>query len=239
MNTSANALLCLGASPVMAHAAEEVEEMASIARALVVNIGTLSAPWIESMWLAVLRARERDIPWVLDPVGAGATRFRTSTAFRLLEEGRPAVLRGNASEVLALRGVAASTKGVESVHGAEDALPAAQELAQAYGCVVSVSGETDLITDGKAVIRVANGDALMPRVTGLGCAATAITAAFAAVNPSRLEAAAHAMGVMGIAGEIAAEKAAGPGTLQLHFLDALYRMGEVDVRERLRIKESQ
>jgi len=236
MNTSANALLCLGASPVMAHAAEEVEEMASLARALVINIGTLSAPWVDSMWKAVRAANGRGIPWVLDPVGAGATRFRTTTAFRLLAEGRPAVLRGNASEVLALRGVASATKGVDSAHGAEDALPAAQELARSYGCVVSVSGEIDLVTDGQAVVRVANGDPLMPRVTGLGCAATAITGAFAAVNPSFLEAAAHAMGVMGIAGEIAAEKAAGPGTLQLHFLDALYRMGEADVHERLRIK---
>jgi len=237
MNTTANALLCLGASPVMAHAAEEVEDMVGIARALVVNIGTLDAPWVESMWRAVRRAYERGVPWVLDPVGAGATRFRTTTAFRLLKEGRPAVLRGNASEILALCGVASATKGVESVHGAEDALPAARELARTYHCVVSVSGEIDLVTDGEAVIRVANGDSLMPRVTGLGCAATAITAAFAAVNHAFLEAAAHAMGVMGMAGEMAAEKAAGPGTFQLYFLDALYRMGEMDVNERLRIEE--
>jgi hydroxyethylthiazole kinase len=238
MNTTANALLSLGASPVMAHAAEEVESMVAIARALVINIGTLSKPWIESMHKAVRHARTLGIPWMLDPVGAGATRLRTETAIALLKEGAPAVIRGNASEMMALQGAAGSTKGVDSVHHAEAALNSARELAMQWGCVVSVSGKVDLITDGRRVVRVLNGDPLMPRVTGLGCAATAITGAFAAVNANYLEAASHAMGVMGIAGEMAMERAAGPGTLQLHFLDALYRINDEEIAKRLRMEQS-
>ena len=236
MNTTANALLSLGASPVMAHAAEEVEAMVAISRALVINIGTLSKPWIESMHKAVREAKKRGIPWMLDPVGAGATRLRTETAAALLKEGAPAVIRGNASEIMALHGSAASTKGVASVHGSEAALNSARHLAKTWKCVVSISGKVDLITDGKTVVRVLNGDPLMPRVTGLGCAATAITGAFIAVNPNFLEAASHAMGIMGIAGEMAVEKAAGPGTLQLHFLDALYQINDDDIFKRLRME---
>lgn len=236
MNTTANALLSLGASPVMAHAAEEVEAMVAIARALVINIGTLSKPWIESMHKAVREAKTRGIPWTLDPVGAGATRLRTETALALLTEGSPAVIRGNASEIMAVRGAASATKGVDSAHRSEAALNAARDLAKTWKCVVSISGKVDLITDGKAVVRVLNGDPLMPRVTGLGCAATAITGAFTAVNSNYLEAASHAMGVMGIAGEMAMEKAAGPGTLQLHFLDALYRINDDDIIKRLRME---
>ncbi len=240
MNTTANALLSLGASPVMAHAAEEVEAMVAIARALVINIGTLSKPWIESMHKAVREARRLNIPWLLDPVGAGATHLRTQTALALLKEGPPAVIRGNASEMMALRGSkgAGSTKGVDSTHRSEAALDAARELAKKWRCVVSVSGKVDLITDGDTIVRVLNGDPLMPRVTGLGCAATAITGAFVAVNSNHLEAASHAMGIMGIAGEMAVEKAAGPGTLQLHFLDALYRIGDEDITKRLRMEQS-
>ncbi|HRU04460.1 MAG TPA: hydroxyethylthiazole kinase [Candidatus Brocadiia bacterium] len=235
MNSTANALLALGASPVMAHAAEEVDEMTGIAKAVVINIGTLSAPWIEAMRMAVRSAAALGKPWVLDPVGAGASRVRTETSLALTRVAPPAVIRGNASEILALRGGEAGTKGVASIHASEAALGAAKALASAIGCVVSVSGEVDLITDGNALIRVANGHPLMPRVTGLGCAATAITGAFAAINPDPLEAAAHAMSIMGMAGEMAMEKAAGPGTLQLHFLDALYAISEADIARRLRM----
>lgn len=235
MNSTANALLAIGASPVMAHAAEEMAEMVATAQALVINIGTLSIPWVESMLLAARSAHVRDIPWVLDPVGAGATSLRTDTALSLLAEGQPTILRGNGSEVMAIHGSAAATKGVDSVHGGEAALDAAKAVAAAYGCVVSVSGDVDAITDGEAVVRVANGHPMMTRVTGLGCTASALTGAFAAVNPSRLEAAAHAMAVMGVAGEIAAEKAAGPGTLQLHFLDTLHALSDADIIARLRM----
>jgi hydroxyethylthiazole kinase len=238
MNTTANALLALGASPVMAHAEDEVEEMAGLARALVINIGTLSAAWVEAMVKAGRVAGRNGRPIILDPVGAGATRFRTLEAGRLLREAPPAVIRGNASEIRALANAGEATKGVDSVHGSEEALDAARVLAGRHHCVVSVSGAIDIIVSETTVIRVSNGHPMMPRVTGLGCAATALTGAFAAVNPSALAAAAHAMAVMGIAGEIAAAHSPGPGSFQVHFLDALYLLQEADIRGRLRMEEA-
>ncbi len=236
MNTTANALLALGASPVMAHAAEEIEEMAGLASALVLNIGTLSGPWIEAMKIAARAARKRGIPIVLDPVGAGATRFRTVTALDLLAAARPAIVRGNASEIRALATAEGETRGVDSRHGSEDALEAARGLAARYGAVVSVSGAVDLIVGAGSTARVANGHPMMPRVTGLGCTASALSGAFAAVNPSPLRAAAHAMAVTGIAGEMAAEHSAGPGSLQMNFLDALHALSENDIADRLRME---
>jgi len=236
MNTTANALLAIGASPVMAHAVEEVEEMVGLAQALVINLGTLSPPWIEAMLMASRRARERGIPIVLDPVGVGATCFRTETAQRLLREAGPAVIRGNASEIRALCYAEKGTRGVDSRHGSEEALEAAQALAERHHCVVTVSGATDVILSDGAAIRVVNGHPLMPRVTGLGCTASALTGAFCAVNPSPGRAAAHAMAVMGIAGEMAAERAQGPGSFQMHFLDALHLLEGDDVRRRLKME---
>lgn len=236
MNTTANALLALGASPVMAHAEEEVEEMAALAGALVVNIGTLSAAWVESMRRAMHSAAAHGRPIVFDPVGAGATRFRTETCLRLLQEVPPAIVRGNASEIRALAGTAAATKGVDSTDASEAALDAARALAARYDCVVTVSGATDFIVARDGVLSVANGHPMMPRVTGLGCTATALTGAFAAVNASRRDAAAHAMAAMGIAGEIAALDSPGPGTFQVRFLDALYLLAESDIRSRLKLE---
>lgn len=234
MNTTANALLAIGASPVMAHAVEEAAEMAGLASALVLNIGTLSGPWIEAMRLAGRAARERGIPIVLDPVGAGATRYRTETARALLDELAPTVVRGNASEIRALVLEEAGTRGVDSAHASEDAADAGADLASRHRCVVVVSGATDFVLDGASAIRIHNGHPLMPRVTGLGCVATALVGAFAAVNPSPLMAAAHAMAVMGIAGEIAAEKAEGPGSFFVAFLDALHNLDHSAIARRLR-----
>ena len=237
MNTTANALLAIGASPVMAHAVEEVEEMVGMASALVLNIGTLSSPWIEAMLKAAQEARRRAIPIVLDPVGSGATAFRTAVAQRLLREAPPAILRGNASEIRSLVLAGRATKGVDSTHSPEENLESARALFERHGCIVSVSGATNLIVGGGAVIRVRNGHPMMPRVTGLGCTASALTGAFAAVNPSPLHAAAHAMALMGIAGEIAAQRSAGPGSFQVNFLDALHLIGEGDIERRLRVEQ--
>ncbi len=238
MNTTANALLSIGASPVMAHSVDEVEEMAGLASALVINIGTLSRPWIEAMFKAAGAARRKGIPIVFDPVGAGATSLRTETARRFLAEGHPTIVRGNGSEILALEKAKGETKGVDSRHGAEAALEAARTISRARGCAVSISGPVDVIVQEKDVIRVANGHPMMPKVTGLGCTATALTGAFAAVNPSPLRAAAHAMAVMGIAGEIAAVKASGPGSFQMHFLDALFALSEDDIASRLKVESA-
>lgn len=224
MNTTANALLALGASPVMAHAREEVADMVALAQSLVLNIGTLSPPWIEAMRLAGLAAREKGIPVVLDPVGCGATPFRTETARALVAEVRPQVIRGNASEIRALLAAAGATKGVDSMHTPDDVLGDACQLSRDTGAVVSVSGPVDLVTDGHQVLRISNGHPMATRVTGMGCTATAVTGAFLAVCPSTLDAAAHAMALMGVAGELAAELSAGPGSFQMHFLDVLYRL---------------
>jgi hydroxyethylthiazole kinase len=238
MNLTANALLAIGASPVMAHALEEVEDMTGLASALVINIGTLSPEWVAAMHKAALRARTRGIPVVLDPVGAGATKYRTDTARSLMEAAPPAILRGNGSEVRALVYHEAETKGVDSRHGADAALDAAKKISRDVGCVVSVSGAVDLVVHGDAVIRIANGHSLMPRVTGLGCVASALTGAFAAVDRDYHRAAAAAMAVMGIAGEIAAEQAQGPASFQTRFLDTLFRIDENDITGRLKVESA-
>lgn len=224
MNNTANALLSIGASPVMAHAAEEVAEMTSLASALVINIGTLSKDWVAAMGMAMAAAAEKGIPIVFDPVGAGATGFRTRTCLNLIDQAAPTVIRGNASEIMALAGDTVQTKGVDSSAAASDAEQAALVLAKKYACVVCVSGAVDLITDGSRIVRISNGHPLMPKVTGLGCTATALIGAFCAGNKDFLAATANAMAVMGICGEIAAAQAAGPGTLQVHFIDALYNL---------------
>lgn len=238
MNSTANALLALGASPVMAHAAEEVEEMvtqaAAVGGALVINIGTLSLPWIESMSLAMAAAKKNSLPIIFDPVGAGATSLRTETCRRLLNATPPTIIRGNASEILALHHSGMRTKGVDSSRTSAAAIEAAQNLAHTFGCMVCVSGGEDIITDGETVNTVANGHLMMTKVTGMGCTASALIGAFAAVNLRPLEAATHAMVVMGIAGELAAEKAAGPGTLQLYFYDSLYTLTETLIKGRLK-----
>lgn len=224
MNNTANALLSIGASPVMAHAIEEVADMASIASALVINIGTLDAEWTKSMLLAGKTASAKGTPIIFDPVGAGATPYRTTVCKQIIEECKPNIIRGNASEIMALCNVKIKTKGVDSTSTSESALESAKMLALQTKAIIVVSGETDYITDGTNVQMVHNGSPLMEKVTGMGCTATAIVAAFAAINSSPLEAATHAMAIMGIAGEIAAQKASGNGSMQVHFLDELYNL---------------
>jgi hydroxyethylthiazole kinase len=236
MNNTANALLAIGASPVMAHAEEEVEEMVNIASALVINIGTLSKRWIYSMFKAIREAKKKGIPVILDPVGVGATSYRTWTARELINEEAPAIIRGNASEIMALHDDKTITKGVDSAASSENAIATAQQLSEKYDCVVCVSGASDYIIKGKKTIKVLNGHPLMTRVTGLGCTATALCGAFAAVENNYYMATVQAMAVMGIAGEMAAEVAAGPGSMQMHFLDKLYCLSENDIKKRLKIE---
>ncbi|HQN25516.1 MAG: hydroxyethylthiazole kinase [Syntrophales bacterium] len=235
MNNTANALLALGASPVMAHAENEASEMAVLAGALVVNIGTLSDPWIRAMRLAVPAARARHIPVVLDPVGAGATAYRTQTVRELISLGPPTILRGNASEIMAVHQDEARTKGVDSAAASSTALAAARAIHQRHGCIVSISGETDYVVHEGGTLAIRNGHPMMPRVTGLGCTASALCGAFAAVERDAALATAAAMAVMGVAGEMAAEGCPGPGSFQVRFLDALYSLTEEDLRRRLRI----
>lgn len=237
MNNTANALLSLGASPVMAHAIEEVADMAAIASALVINIGTLSEHWIEAMKIAMQTAKLRKIPIVIDPVGAGATKFRTATVKDLFAIAHPTVIRGNASEIMALVDKDIQTKGVDSNHSSDLALIAAQNLATQYNCIVVVSGVTDIITDGKQTIYIENGDLMMPKVTGLGCTATALTGAFCAIDSNYLEACANAMATMGICGQLAVQNSNGPASLQMNFIDMLYNLTQEDIEANLKYHE--
>ena len=226
MDVTANALLAVGASPAMVHAEEEVEDFVAISSAVVINIGTLSAPWVRSMRRAAEMANALGKPWVLDPVGAGATAYRTETS-RDLAALRPSVVRGNASEILALAGAAMGTKGVDSVHSSDAALDVARDLARALRCTVAMTGATDYVTDGDRTLRVSNGHPMMARVTALGCTATALVGAFLAVHPNPVDAAAQALGVLGLCGEVAARGADGPGSLRVRLLDALYQLDAV------------
>jgi hydroxyethylthiazole kinase len=238
MNETANATLALGALPVMAHAQEEVEEMARIASSLVLNIGTLSEHWVEAMLLAGRTASARRIPVVLDPVGAGATAYRTATARRILDLVDVTVLRGNAGEVATLVGAQAEVRGVESIGAAIDPAELAREAARRLGVVASVTGPVDHVSDGDRVLAVANGHALLATVTGTGCMSSALTGCFLAGKPGEpLEAAAEALAAFGVAAEDAADGAAGPGTFHVRLYDALSALDPETLDGRARIEE--
>jgi hydroxyethylthiazole kinase len=235
MNETANAVLALGALPVMAHAREEMREMVGLAGALVLNIGTLEESWIESMLLAGTAANERGIPVVLDPVGAGATAYRTETAKRILEAIDVAVLRGNPGEVATLVGVQAEVRGVESIDGGGDPAGLAREAARCLGVVASVTGAVDHVSDGERTVSVANGHELLARVTGTGCMSSVLTGCFLAAKDDALEAAAEALVAFGVAGEDAAVDASGPGSFHVGLYDALAALDSANLTGRARI----
>lgn len=236
MNNTANALLAIGASPVMAHALEEVKDMVGIASALVLNMGTLNATWTTSMLTAGEEAHRLNKPTIFDPVGVGATPYRTATAKHIIENCHPSIIRGNASEINALVEVDTTTKGVDSTMNTTNALVAAQKLQKQTGAVIVVSGEIDYIVGADAIVSLHNGSSLMPRVTGMGCTATALLGAFAGVQADAFTAAVAGMAILGVAGEIATEKANGPGSLQIHLLDTLYTLTPKDITEKLKLK---
>jgi hydroxyethylthiazole kinase len=239
MNETANVTLAIGALPVMAHAVEEVEEMASAAGALVLNIGTLSRPWIKAMLLAGKAANAARVPVVLDPVGVGATTLRTETAKRILDEVDVAVVRGNAAEVAALAGLESEIRGVEAI-GAEAGAPTiARTAASGLGVVASVTGAVDYVSDGTRTRAVANGDPLLATITGSGCMSSSLTACFAAVRSSALiDAAAFALAAFGVAAEDAARGAAGPGTFHARLYDAVYALTPESLDERANIGDA-
>jgi hydroxyethylthiazole kinase len=213
-----------------------MEELVSLADALVLNIGTLSTPWIEAMVVAGTAASRRRIPIILDPVGAGATRLRTAAAVRLLDECKVTVLRGNASEVLAVTRGAGGTRGVDAAHRVEDAAEAAREWARGRAIVVAITGAVDHVTDGVTMCRVHNGHPLMGRITGSGCTATTMIGAFCAVNPDALEATAGALAFYGIAGDHAARVSALPGTFAVTLIDMLHSVTPDQVAREARIE---
>ena len=216
---TANVLLAVGAAPAMVDNPEEAGPFAAIAGGVLVNLGTPQAHTVSAMQLAVAAANQSGTAWVLDPVAAGALAWRTDIARKLLAES-PTVLRGNASEVLALTG-GVGGKGVESVDSPEAALPAAVDLAGLHGTVVAVSGPVDHLTDGDRVVRVSNGHPLLTKVTGVGCALGAMMAAFAAVVDDALLAAVAATATLTVCGDIAAARAPLPGSFAVALLDEL------------------
>jgi hydroxyethylthiazole kinase len=239
MNETANATLAIGALPVMAHAVEEVEELAAVAGALVLNIGTLSRHWIDAMLLAGKAANAAGVPVVLDPVGVGATTLRTETAKRILADVDVAIVRGNAAEVAALAGLQAEIRGVEAIGAEADAPTIARTAATSLGVVASVTGPVDHVSDGTRTLAVANGDPLLATITGSGCMATAVTGCFAAVrSEDRVDAAAFALAAFGVAAEDAARGADGPGTFHARLYDALYGLTPDALDERANIGDA-
>jgi hydroxyethylthiazole kinase len=260
MNDTANVLLAIGASPVMAHAISEVREMVAYAGALVLNIGTLDTEWVESMLIAGLEANERGVPVVLDPVGAGATAFRTAATQQILDTVKVAAVRGNAGEIATIAGLRGKVRGVDSV-SADAPDTAALVVARRTGGAAVASGATDYVAGAPVAVRagaagtpavpqlagvlrlaeVTNGDPFMGRITGSGCMATAILGAFLAVEADPFLAAVEAMIAFGIAGEAAAAISAGPGTFRAHLIDAVANLSRAQIvdRARARIRAAQ
>ncbi|MBK1635179.1 hydroxyethylthiazole kinase [Rhodovulum adriaticum] len=233
MNVMANVLLAVGASPAMAHAEEEIAEITALSGALTINFGTADASWMRGIFKAVETAQARDIPWVFDPVAVAVSQLRRDTAARLLEMG-PAVVRGNASEILAMAGQGDGGKGVDATDGVAEAEAAARSLANRSGAVVAVTGPVDFVTDGDRAYRVAGGHPLMPQVTALGCALTGVVGAFLPGQP-RLEGTAAALACYATAGERAGAGAAGPGSFAVAFLDALAALTPADLTAAARV----
>lgn len=230
---SANVLLAAGAAPAMVDNPREAAQFAAIAQGVLINIGTPYAETKAGMAEAVRAAHEHGTPWVLDAVAAGGLGDRTAHA-RAMLASRPAIVRGNASEIQGLAG-GEGGRGVDGVHDAADVLDSARRMAGEHGCVVAVSGPVDHIVDAERTVRIHNGHPLMTRVTGVGCSLGALMAGFAAVTDDALVAAAAATALMTVAGDAAAETAAGPGSFAVALLDQLELLGADDVAARVRL----
>jgi len=237
MNNTANALLSVGASPVMAHSLDEVEDIISISSSLVINMGTLSELWVDSMIKAGKKANELKKPIVFDPVGIGASSYRTEIAKEIIEKTSPCVIRGNASEIMVLAQLSSVTKGVDSTAKTVEALNGAIQLSKELNNTVVVSGETDYIVTRNKVSSVNNGREIMSKVTGMGCTATSVIGASIAVEDDVHEAAVFSMALMGVAGEIAESKSNGPGSFQISFLDTLSSVSSKIISDNARIND--
>lgn len=230
MNETANATLCIGALPIMSHAIEEVEEMVGIAGALVLNIGTLSPDWIDAMEAAGKRANELGIPVILDPVGAGATRLRTESSKRLLQNVRVSIVRGNAGEIAALAGIASEVRGVESISTSASTEEIARGFASVFGCTAAITGVVDVVSNGQMTAKISNGHPMLAKVVGTGCMSNVIVASFAAVDDDPFTAAIGGLSAFGIAGEMAARVSGDrPGTFHVEMYNALHALSAADI----------
>ncbi|ETX05084.1 hydroxyethylthiazole kinase [Candidatus Entotheonella palauensis] len=235
MNDVANASLHIGATPVMAHAAEEVAEMVSKAQALVLNMGTLTPDRLEAMLIAGRAANASSVPIVLDPVGVGATDMRQAANQRILSELDVALVRGNAAEIGVLAGAGGTMQGVDSLAGAAAPIAVTRQLAQTHGMVVAMTGKRDIISDGERVAEVSNGHLWLTKLSGTGCMATAVVAAMAAVEPDHFVAAVAGLAAYGVAAELAAVEAWGPASFKVAFFDQLYYLTERQVTDGARL----
>ncbi|KMZ40091.1 MULTISPECIES: hydroxyethylthiazole kinase [Bacillales] len=231
-NFTANGLLALGASPVMAYAKQEVADMAKIAGALVLNIGTLNEYEIEAMLIAGKSANQHGVPVLFDPVGAGATSYRTETSQRLAQELDLAFIRGNAAEIANVIGERWEIKGVDAKEAGGDVEDLARAAAKKLRTIVAITGKVDVISDGETTYSIHNGHPILTKVTGTGCLLTSVMGAFAAIAKDKLIAGAAALVCYGVAAQLAAEKSAevGPGSFQIEFLNALHNLTADDVR---------
>ncbi|MEN3185171.1 MAG: hydroxyethylthiazole kinase [Atribacterota bacterium] len=235
-NDNANTMLAVGALPVMAYAEEEVEEMVTHAQALVLNIGTLTQEVVRSAILAGKKANALGIPVVFDPVGVGATSFRTASAQAILREVKVAVVRGNAAEIAALLGREARIRGVESSDVLLDPFRLTQEAGKILGTTVAVTGKIDFVSDGERTAIIQNGDFLLTRVTGTGCMATSLCGACVAVERDMFLAASFALGFLGVCAEIAATLSRGPGSFHYTLFDVMYALTEEEFVQRLQME---
>ena len=220
---TANVLLALDASPAMVIEAEEAEQFAAVADALLINVGTLTAPRAQAMRRAIERAVAAGKPWTLDPVAVGALAYRTRFCQQILSL-KPAAIRGNASEILALAGMSAGGRGVDTTDTASNALPAAIALARQTNAIVAVTGEVDYVTDGQRTQTITGGDVMMTRVVGTGCALSAVVAASCSLPGDRLDNVVAACGFMKQAGSVAVKQSRGPGSFASAFIDALWNL---------------
>lgn len=237
MNETANAILCLGALPIMSHAKEEVEEMVGIIGALVLNIGTLSTDWVYAMEIAGRRANELGVPVILDPVGAGATRLRTESSKRLLENVKISIVRGNAGEIATLTGISSEVRGVESISASAPVEEIAERFARQYGCIAVITGAVDVVSDGVRTAKISNGDAMLGKVVGTGCISNVIIGSFAAVDSDPFTAAVSGLVTLGIAGQLAVkESGQRPGTFHVELYNALHAVTSEDIRAMGRVE---
>ena len=237
VNDCANVTICIGAAPVMAQSIDEVAEMVGMAGALVLNIGTLDAAQVGAMLRAGQRANELGIPIILDPVGAGATRFRTNTVLRLFSKLNLAVVKGNAGEIATLAGAEGDVRGVDSYGIKGDPVQIAKDLAQKLGATVAISGATDIVSDGNRTLLVDNGHELMGKVSGTGCMASSIAGAFAAVSKDHVTSTAAALAAFGLAGEKAALRSIGPASFKQALIDDLYNLTAEDLAKGAKVRE--
>ncbi|NRD79447.1 hydroxyethylthiazole kinase [Bacillus sp. BRMEA1] len=232
-NFTANGLLALGASPVMAYAAEEVADMAKIASALVLNIGTLNAQNVESMIIAGKSANKNGVPVIFDPVGAGATSYRTETSQKIMKEVKVSIIRGNAAEIANVVGEKWEIKGVDAGNTSGNVTDLAISAAKKMNCVVVITGKEDIVSDGKTTYTISNGHPILTKVTGTGCLLTSVIGAFAGVEKDLVRASVAALTYYGVAAEKAAEKTAkfGPGSFQIEFLNQLSLVASEDINK--------